>query len=67
MNCTNCGKPLNGLRININLEIKAERLTSTDVWEQIKNSEVNPQEILCKECFDKFADNLGLAMNSVVN
>ena len=62
-NCTKCGKELDDLKINLNLSINVNHLTSSGLWEEIPNSIVNPKETLCPECFDKFTEALSKAMS----
>jgi hypothetical protein len=54
-NCTRCGKEINNLRINVVLKIDAQRLKDSSTWEDIPNLNNISREVLCEDCFDKFA------------
>lgn len=60
--CTLCNRDLSDLKILIKLNCHVFRETSNKSWESVDNSNVNSNEMLCKECFDKFVDTLDLAM-----
>lgn len=57
--CTRCGKKFDKLRINTILHIDTQRLKENGVWENIPNLNNTSKEMLCEECFNKFANVLG--------
>ncbi len=61
--CTRCGKKINDIKVFIDMHIHVKREKSTKEWEDIANSDNITHEIVCKECFDKFVQVLGEAMN----
>lgn len=65
MKCTNCGKEIDDIKIMMVLNIKMERKTSADTWENIQNGFLNPRETLCPDCFSVFADTLDQALNHI--
>jgi hypothetical protein len=56
--CTFCGNDFNGYRVVLKLKIDAFRKKDSDVWEEIENLDVVSNEVLCKECFDDFAETI---------
>lgn len=67
MNCTNCSKEINDIKVSIVLNINIERKTESGLWENIPNGNLNPKECLCSECFSVFSETLGSALNKVNN
>ena len=65
--CTLCGKNIGDFKIKIEIKIEAERLTKADTWELIPNSILNVREMLCKTCFDKFAETMSKIGNQDVH
>lgn len=65
MKCTNCNKELEDVKISIRLNIKMERKTENDTWDNIPNGALNPEETLCTDCFSLFAETLGSVLNKV--
>ena len=61
--CTKCGESLDDLKIIIRLNIETIRKTFACTWEKVANMNIQSNEVLCKECFDKFADGLNKVMN----
>ena len=61
-NCTRCGKRFTDLKIEISQMVETNRLKDNNVWEKLPNLNVVSKEILCKECFDLYADNMTKAM-----
>lgn len=60
--CTLCGKEFNNIYIDIELDIKGNRKTLNETYEEIPNSRQKSRERLCRECFDKFVDSLSETM-----
>jgi len=58
MICNLCKKQINDFIVKIELKVAAERLTSAETWEQIPNSKLHVAEVLCKDCFDRFAETM---------
>ena len=61
-NCTRCGKRFTDLKIEISQVVETNRLKDNHVWEKLPNLNIVSKEILCKECFDIYADNLSKIM-----
>lgn len=60
--CTKCKQELDEFKISIRLSVNVLRKKSSDAWENLGNMNVNSNEVLCKDCFDKFADVLSNGM-----
>lgn len=56
--CSRCGKELTDMRIFTSLALSVERKKTNDIWEEIPNLDQVSKEVLCKDCFDEFADLL---------
>lgn len=56
--CSRCGKALEDMRIFTSLSLNVERKKTNDIWEEIPNLDQVSKEILCKDCFDEFAELL---------
>lgn len=54
--CSRCKKEIKDLKINITMRVETERLKNNSVWEKIPNLDNISHEVLCEECFNKFAD-----------
>lgn len=54
--CTRCKAPFTDMRVEINFETTVDRLRADKAWESIANLSLKSREILCPECFYKFAD-----------
>lgn len=63
-NCTVCNTEFKDTRISIKLSIESDRKTENETWEIIGNMSLTSKEILCKDCFDRFAESLPKAMNN---
>lgn len=53
--CSRCHAPFEDMRIEIQLQTAVERRKSNLDWEKISNMTLQSREILCPECFNKFA------------
>jgi len=62
-NCTRCGKEFKDFRIDVQVQIRTDRLRKDGVWEFIPNLNTNSREVLCYDCFDKFTNTVGGEMN----
>lgn len=62
-NCSRCGKVFNDVRIRVALRVEMERIKTNEMWENIENSKNVSHEILCKDCFDIFAETMEKGMN----
>jgi DNA-directed RNA polymerase subunit RPC12/RpoP len=56
--CTRCGKEFKDFKILITLSIDTFRLKETGIWETIPNLTQVSQDVLCRDCFDAFANIL---------
>ncbi len=56
--CTRCGKEFKDFKISVVLNINTYRLKETGIWESIPNLEQTSQDVLCRDCFDSFANIL---------
>jgi hypothetical protein len=56
--CTRCRTPFTDMRVEVNLETMVDRFRDDRDWESISNLTLHSREILCPECFYKFADLL---------
>lgn len=54
--CTRCGKRFTTVRVMISQNVKTERVKENGVWEPLPNMDVISHEILCEDCFDKYAE-----------
>ena len=61
--CTVCKKEFEDMRITVKLDIESDRKTENETWEVIGNMNLKSAEVMCKDCFDNFAEVLPLAMN----
>ncbi len=62
INCTRCNTIIDDMQVKVNLGISTSRKTELDQWEEIANTSINSNEILCMSCFDLFAENLSKSM-----
>jgi hypothetical protein len=62
--CTHCKEKIDDLKILIKFQYKVFRKTASDTWEIVDNTNVDSNEMLCKNCFDKFVEALDQSMNS---
>lgn len=62
-NCTRCNKKFTDLKITIAQMIETERVKENGVLEKLPNLNVVSREILCKECFDLYAETMSDKMN----
>ena len=60
--CTNCKEKLEDFKIIIKLDYEFFRKTSVEAWEEVDNSSVKSNEMLCKNCFDNFVDIISKGM-----
>ena len=52
--CSVCGKEIDDLKCNVEINFGIIRKTTNDTWEEVPNSFVSPREVMCKDCFDSF-------------
>jgi len=64
--CTFCKKEFDDFKIHLKLSIRSFRKKESDIWEEIANSDVTSNEILCKDCFDFYAESLDELMKKKV-
>ena len=58
--CSQCGKDFldkgNAGKYLVTLSMEGYRPTTSLTFEKLENMDVEAKEVLCSECFDKFAD-----------
>lgn len=58
MICSHCKAPLEDFYIEVSLHTKVFRKTAQETIDEIQNGDLCNNAVLCKECFDKFAETL---------
>lgn len=56
--CSNCKNKIDDFYIDVNLGTRVFRKTAQDTKEEVANGNLCNKMVLCKDCFDKFANTL---------